>query len=307
MEPPGHESRPRPACAADGRAVTYPARALLPLAPGIHRLRAGPRPDRSVVPAVWARYTDLLIDRGEGSWLVTTDGERYLDYTSGHRRDQHRPCPSAGRGGRRGAGREAAPRPAEHRLPRGRPAAARPPRRDDARAPAGAPSCANSGAEAVEAAVKLARVATGRPSILAFRGGFHGRTAQTMALTSSRVTIRGDFEPLPGSVYHAAYPVLLPRAGGPHDPSACTCDWESAAGDAVRADGRPGEGRGDDHRAGHRRGRLHRAAARASCRGCARSRPARHPAHRRRGPDGLRPDRAASGPWSTGTWGPTSW
>ena len=32
--------------------------------------------DRSVIPAVWARYTDLLIDHGEGSWLVTTDGER---------------------------------------------------------------------------------------------------------------------------------------------------------------------------------------------------------------------------------------
>src|SRR3990170_2977880 len=39
--------------------------------------------DHSVVPAVWARYTDLDIDRGEGSWLVTRDGERYLDYTSG--------------------------------------------------------------------------------------------------------------------------------------------------------------------------------------------------------------------------------
>jgi 4-aminobutyrate aminotransferase len=84
----------------------------------------------------------------------------------------------------------------------------------------------NSGAEAVEAAVKLARVATGRPTIIAFRGGFHGRTAQTMALTSSRVTVRGDFEPLPGSVYHAAYPYCYRAAGGPHDPSACTCDWE---------------------------------------------------------------------------------
>src|SRR6188508_1458373 len=40
-------------------------------------------PERSVVPAVWARYTDLVIDHGEGSWLVTTEGERYLDYTSG--------------------------------------------------------------------------------------------------------------------------------------------------------------------------------------------------------------------------------
>ena len=42
-----------------------------------------PLPDPSVVPAVWSRITNLIVDRGEGSWLVTTDGARYLDYTSG--------------------------------------------------------------------------------------------------------------------------------------------------------------------------------------------------------------------------------
>src|SRR2546423_14363619 len=40
-------------------------------------------PDPSVVPAVWSRITNLVIDHGEGSWLTTTDGERYLDYSSG--------------------------------------------------------------------------------------------------------------------------------------------------------------------------------------------------------------------------------
>ena len=70
-------------------------------------------------------------------------------------------------------------------------------------------------------------MATGRPAIIAFRGGFHGRTAQTMALTSSRVTIRGDFEPLPGSVYHTPFPYCYRASGGPHDPAACTCDWEA--------------------------------------------------------------------------------
>src|SRR5512135_534971 len=40
-------------------------------------------PDRSVVPAVWSRITNLVVDHGEGSWLVTVDGERYLDYSSG--------------------------------------------------------------------------------------------------------------------------------------------------------------------------------------------------------------------------------
>ena len=42
-----------------------------------------PLPDRSVVPAVWGRITNLVVERGEGSWLVTRDGERYLDYSSG--------------------------------------------------------------------------------------------------------------------------------------------------------------------------------------------------------------------------------
>src|SRR5256885_13712411 len=40
-------------------------------------------PDRSVVPAVWSRITNLVVERGEGSWLITTDGTRYLDYSSG--------------------------------------------------------------------------------------------------------------------------------------------------------------------------------------------------------------------------------
>ena len=48
------------------------------------RTAAGtPLPDLSVVPPVWSRITNLVVDRGEGSWLVTTDGQRYLDYTSG--------------------------------------------------------------------------------------------------------------------------------------------------------------------------------------------------------------------------------
>ncbi len=72
----------------------------------------------------------------------------------------------------------------------------------------------NSGAEAIEAAVKLARIATGRPVVIGFRGGYHGRTAQTMALTTAKDVYRGHFEPLPGSVYHTAYPYCYRAAGG---------------------------------------------------------------------------------------------
>ena len=40
---------------------------------------SAPLPDRSVVPPVWSRITNLVVDHGEGSWLVTPEGERYLD------------------------------------------------------------------------------------------------------------------------------------------------------------------------------------------------------------------------------------
>ena len=64
----------------------------------------------------------------------------------------------------------------------------------------------NSGAEAVEGAVKLARIATGRPNVIAFEGGFHGRTAMTMALTSSKKVYREGFQPLPAGVFFAPFP-----------------------------------------------------------------------------------------------------
>ena len=70
----------------------------------------------------------------------------------------------------------------------------------------------NSGAEAVEAAVKLARVATKRPVILVFRGGYHGRTAQTMALTTAKNVYRGRLRAAPGLRLQHGLPVLLPGA-----------------------------------------------------------------------------------------------
>ena len=184
-----------------------------------------PLPDRSVVPAVWGRVTNLTVDRGEGSWLVTTDGARYLDYTSGigvtntghaHPRVVAAIQAQAAKllhGQQNIVYHEPGLRLYE-RLPGLLP---------------GGPWQAfltNSGAEAVESAVKLARAATGRPAIIAFRYGFHGRTGQAMALTAAKDVYRGAFEPLPGSVYHADYPYCYRAAGGSHEPGACTCDWE---------------------------------------------------------------------------------
>ncbi|MDV5354100.1 4-aminobutyrate--2-oxoglutarate transaminase [Enterobacter asburiae] len=64
----------------------------------------------------------------------------------------------------------------------------------------------STGAEAVENAVKIARAYTKRPGIIAFGGGFHGRTFMTMALTGKVAPYKIGFGPFPGSVYHAHYP-----------------------------------------------------------------------------------------------------
>jgi len=184
-----------------------------------------PLPDRSVIPAVWSRYTDIVVDRGEGSWLIDTDGRRWLDYSAGigvtstghaHPRVSAAIADQASRliHGQQNIVYHAPGLRLHQRLTS---LLANGPWRA---------FLSNSGAEAIEASVKLARVATGRSVVLSFRGGFHGRTAQTMALTTSRQTIRADFEPLPGSVYHASFPYCY-RSATPHDPSACTCDWES--------------------------------------------------------------------------------
>lgn len=64
----------------------------------------------------------------------------------------------------------------------------------------------NSGAEAVEASVKLARHATGKRNIIVFQGSFHGRTAQTMAMTTSKYIYRHDYQPLPAGVFVTPFP-----------------------------------------------------------------------------------------------------
>src|SRR5664279_3874671 len=135
-------------------------------------------PDRSVVPPVWSRIANIPVERGEGSWLITPEGERYLDYSSGigvtntghaHPRVAAAVAAQAVKllhGQQNIVYHEPGLRLHErlrHVLPGGPWQA----------------FLSNSGAEAVEAAVKLARVATGRPVVLVFRGGYHGRTAQT--------------------------------------------------------------------------------------------------------------------------------
>ncbi len=72
---------------------------------------------------------------------------------------------------------------------------------------------ANSGAEADENAVKLAKAFTGRPNIIVFSGAFHGRTLLTMAMTSKKAYARG-MGPFPDGVYRAEFPYLYRTPGG---------------------------------------------------------------------------------------------
>jgi 4-aminobutyrate aminotransferase len=77
----------------------------------------------------------------------------------------------------------------------------------------------NSGAEAIEAAVKLARFHTRRHHMLAFFGGFHGRTLGALSLTASKTTQRRGFSPLLPHVTHIDFPVASSNSG---DSSAAT-------------------------------------------------------------------------------------
>ena len=72
----------------------------------------------------------------------------------------------------------------------------------------------NSGSEAIDGALKLARRVTGRPGIVAFRGGFHGRTYGATSVTTSNLNYRTGYEPMLPGVYFAPYPVAYPEFGG---------------------------------------------------------------------------------------------
>ncbi len=136
----------------------------------------------------------------------------------------------------------------------------------------------NSGAEAVENAVKIARVATGRRAVIAFDHAFHGRTNLTMALTA-KVVYKHGFGPLAPEVYRA--PAPYPYRG------VTTDDALAALSHLFKQDVEPGVGRLRRARAGAGRGRLRRDARRlpaaadggvrastGSCTSTTRSRPA---------------------------------
>jgi 4-aminobutyrate aminotransferase len=178
---------------------------------------------RDRVPPVWARYTDLVVERGEGAWIETVEGERYLDYTCGiavTNTGHAHPRVSAAIAEQAAKIIHAQQNILYHqpglelhdRLPRTFPGLEH--------GEEAALFLSNSGAEAIEAAVKLAKYATRRTSIIAFRGGFHGRTHAAMSLTSSGVKYRGHYEPLLSGIHFAPYPYPLRNPTGPGDEAA---------------------------------------------------------------------------------------
>ena len=167
----------------------------------------------SHVSDVWFRVTDLEVASGEGCVVTTTSGEEYLDFTSGIAVTSTGHChPRVVEAIRQQAGRfiHAQVNIYRHTLLEelaGRLAEVTPD-------PIDTFFFANSGAEATEGAVKLAKQVTGRPNIIVFSGSFHGRTHLTMAMTTSKTAYRSGHQPLVPGVFVAPFPSALDFGGG---------------------------------------------------------------------------------------------
>ncbi len=159
----------------------------------------------SHVADVWFRVTDLEVVSGAGAVVTAADGTEYLDFTSGIGVVNTGHChPDVVAAIRDQAGRFIHAQVNVYRHPLLEQLGAR---LADV-TPDGIERFfyANSGAEAVEGAVKLARQVTGKPHVIVFQGSFHGRTAQTMAMTTSKIGYRAGHAPLPSGVFVAPFP-----------------------------------------------------------------------------------------------------
>ena len=171
--------------------------------------------ERAHLSQVLYRYTPLVIDRAQGSYLYTVEGRRYLDFASGIA------VTNLGHG--HPVVIEAAKAQLDKVVHTSVVAHHQPAIQLAERIAALAPGklekvfFANSGAEAVEGAIKLARYTTGRPGLIAFQGAFHGRTYGALSLTASKGYYRERYEPLLPAVYHALYPYPYRNPTGPGD------------------------------------------------------------------------------------------
>ena len=149
--------------------------------------------------------TPVLADRGEGVYLFGEDGRRYLDFTAGIGVTSTGHChPAVVAAVQEQAGRLLH---GQYTTVLSRPLRELTERLGDV-LPSGLDSLffVNSGSEAVEAAMRLARQATERPGIIVFHGSFHGRTFGAAALTTSATKFRAGIGPLPSGVAVAPFP-----------------------------------------------------------------------------------------------------
>jgi len=157
------------------------------------------------ISPVWGRITPLVVDHAEGAYIYDTQDDRYLDFSCGIGVTNTGHChPAVVEAAREQVGKiiHAQVNILFH-PPLLRLADAL---REVVPAPLDTFFFSNSGAEAVEGAVKLARHATGRPNIIVFQGSFHGRTNLTMAMTTSKTIYRQHYQPLAAGVFVAPYP-----------------------------------------------------------------------------------------------------
>ena len=154
---------------------------------------------------VWFQVTDLPVVSGSGCVVTTADGTEYLDFTSGIAVTSTGHChPTVVAAIQAQAARFIHAQVNCYRHPLLEQLA----ERLAGISPSGIDTFffANSGAEATEAAVKLAKHATGRPNIVVFQGSFHGRSHLTMAMTTSKTGYRAGYQPLPSGVFVTPFP-----------------------------------------------------------------------------------------------------
>jgi len=169
---------------------------------------------------VWPRFTDIIAERGEGCYIFGQDGQTYLDFTSGIGVTSTGHChPQVV---------EAVSTQAQRLLHGQANIVLHPPLLElIAELQVVVPKALdgyffkNSGSEAVEAAVKLARMATGRPNVIVFQGSFHGRSVGAMSMTTSKTVYRAGYQPLMSGVFVAPYPYVYRYKWEP----AYTVDW----------------------------------------------------------------------------------
>lgn len=149
--------------------------------------------------------TPVVVDHALGSWIYGTDGAEYLDFTTGIGVTSTGHChPRVVAAAREQCGKIIH---AQNTTVMHQPLLELTDKLGE-KLPAGLDSVfyANSGSEAVEAAVRLARMATGRPNIVVFQGGFHGRTVAAASLTTAGTRFSAGFSPLMAGVHMSAFP-----------------------------------------------------------------------------------------------------